>query len=77
MAGKVKATYIPFNERTWLIGQAELMGYLGIKTPDKLNRDYIDKGLYPHHYKGTNRWKIAEVDKFLEDHDESQVVRIY
>ena len=72
MAGgnKIKAAYIPVNERGWLIGYAELMGYLGVRTTDKLNRDYIDKGLIPHVTDdGMNRWKCMEVDKWLEDHN--------
>lgn len=77
MAGnKVVAAYVPINERTYIVGYPELMGYLGVKSIDKLNRDYIDKGLLPQVYASTKRWKRAVVDKFIEDHNEWQEVKV-
>lgn len=77
MAGnKIVAAYVPINERTYIVGYAELMGYLGIKSKDKLIRDYIDKGLRPMIYEHTNRWRRDVVDKFIEDHDEYQDVSV-
>ena len=77
MAGnRIIAIHVPLNERTHIIGYAELMGYLGVKSRDKLIRDYIEQGLVPQVWKNTNRWKRAVVDKWLDDHDESQHVTV-
>ncbi len=77
MAGnRILAAYVPVNERTYLVGYSELMGYLGIKSKDKLVRDYIEHGLRPRIYKNTQRWRREDVDKFIEDNDEYQEVRI-
>lgn len=73
MAGnRIKPVYIPLNERTHIVGYAEMMGYLGGISREKLIRDYINKGLVPQLYANTFRWKRAVVDKWLDEHDEYQ-----
>ena len=49
MAGnKVKPVDVPLRDRRWIVGYAELMGYLGRpRTPEALYKHYISKGLYP------------------------------
>ena len=77
MAGnRIVAAYVPINERTFIVGYAELMGYLGIKSKDILVREYIEKGLRPIIYGRVNRWRRDVVDKFIEDHDEYQEVSV-
>ena len=77
MAGnRIVAAYVPINERTFIVGYAELMGYLGIKSKDILVREYIEKGLRPIRYGRVNRWRRDVVDKFVEDHDEYQEVSV-
>lgn len=77
MAGnRIVAAYVPINERTFIVGYAELMGYLGIKSKDLLVREYIEKGLRPIIYGRVNRWRRDVVDKFVEDHDEYQEVSV-
>lgn len=77
MAGnRIVAAYVPINERTFIVGYAELMGYLGIKSKDILVREYIEKGLRPIIYGHVNRWRRDVVDKFVEDHDEYQEVSV-
>ena len=77
MAGnRIVAAYVPINERTFIVGYAELMGYLGIKSKDILVREYIEKGLRPIIYGRVNRWRRDVVDKFVEDHDEYQEVSV-
>ena len=77
MAGnRIVAAYVPSNERTFIVGYAELMGYLGIKSKDILVREYIEKGLRPIIYGRVNRWRRDVVDKFVEDHDEYQEVSV-
>lgn len=73
---RVKATYVPLSDRTFINGTSELMGYLGVDTPEKLNRDYIDKGLYPKYYEGTRRWRKADVDRWIDEHDQWQSVKV-
>lgn len=77
MAGnRIVAAYVPISERTFIVGYAELMGYLGIKSKDILVREYIEKGLRPIIYGRVNRWRRDVVDKFVEDHDEYQEVSV-
>jgi hypothetical protein len=77
MAGnRIVAAYVPINERTYINGYAELMGYLGVKSKDVLIKDYIEEGLRPKIYKRKNRWRRDVVDKFVEDHDEYQEVSV-
>ena len=77
MAGnRIVAAHVPINERTFIVGYAELMGYLGIKSKDILVREYIEKGLRPIIYGRVNRWRRDVVDKFVEDHDEYQEVSV-
>ena len=77
MAGnRIVAAYVPINERTFIVGYAELMGYLGIKSKDILVREYIEKGLRPIIYGRMNRWRRDVVDRFVEDHDEYQEVSV-
>ena len=78
MAGgnRIVATHIPVNERTYITGYSELMGYLNIKSREKLIKDYINEGLLPIVWKGTNRWNRLQVDKWIEDHDETQHVQV-
>lgn len=40
---KIKAIPIPLSERPHLIGDAELMGYLGIDTKATLDKYFLDR----------------------------------
>lgn len=73
---KPKAKYVSPRGGIWIVGRAELMGYLGIETYDKVVRDYIDKGLYPNIYENTERWKAPDVDRWIDEHNQFQVPEI-
>jgi hypothetical protein len=76
MAGKVKAVRVPVNERTYIHGDSELMGYVGLESWDALKANYLDLGLRPRLRGRKKLYKRAEVDKFIEDNDEWQEVKI-
>ena len=63
---KVKAKEISLNERTFIIGDAELMGYVGVETTAALKKKFFDRGLYPSSMIGkTKYYSRARVDKFI------------
>ena len=77
MAGnKIIAKAVPLSDRTFIIGCGELMGYLGVKSIQTLNSNFIDKGLKPIIVNQVRYWKRATVDKWIEDHNEWQEVEI-
>ncbi|MBR4564359.1 MAG: hypothetical protein IKO26_07905 [Paludibacteraceae bacterium] len=77
MAGnKIKAIDVPLRDRTYIIGYAELMGYVGCKTPESLHAKFISKGLHPISTEGINYWKKEVVDKWIEDHNEYQEPKV-
>lgn len=77
MAGnRIVAKVVPLSERSYIVGYAEMCGYLGGISKDKLVRDYINYGLVPKLWKNDYRWKKSDVDKWLDDHDEWQNVEV-
>lgn len=78
MAGnRMIAKRVPVNERTFIIGDAELMGYVGCETTAALMKKFIDKGLRPTSQIGkTKYYRRTVVDQFIEDHNEFQQVNV-
>lgn len=71
MAGKVVAVEVPLSDRTYIIGDAELMGYVGVKTTDMLKQKFLNKGLKPTSMIGkTKYYRRSTVDRFIVQHDE-------
>lgn len=74
---KVKAKVVPLSDRTFIIGDAELMGYVGVETSDALHRKFLDKGLKPTSVIGkTKYYQRTMVDKFILSNNEWQEVRV-
>jgi len=71
---KVKAKIVPLRDRSYIIGDAELMGYTGEETWDSLKKHYLSLGLRPRMRGRKKLYLRAEVDRFIEDHDEWQEV---
>lgn len=76
MPGKIKVKQVPLSSRTYIHGDAELMGYTGALTPATLKKNYLDLGLRPRIRGGMKLYKRAEVDQFIEEHDEWQEVHV-
>jgi len=78
MAGhKMIAKRVPVNERTFIIGDAELMGYVGCETTAALQKKFLDRGLRPSSQIGkTKYYRRTMVDQFIEDHNEWQEVSV-
>lgn len=79
MAGgnKLKAKDVPLSDRTFIIGDQELMGYVGVKSTVTLHELFLDKGLRPASQIGRNKYyRRSAVDKFIEDNSEWQEVHV-
>jgi hypothetical protein len=78
MAGgnKIKPVFVPLSDRTYITGYAEMCGYLGGISKDKLIADYINEGLIPTLWHNTYRWNKHKVDQWIEDHNEYQQVNV-
>ena len=71
------AKRVPINERTFIIGDAELMGYVGCETTAALKKKFLDRGLRPSSQIGkTKYYRRTMVDQFIEDHNEWQEVSV-
>jgi hypothetical protein len=71
MANKVKAVEVPLSDRTFIIGDAELMGYVGVKTTAALKGKFLNRGLVPTSVIGkTKYYRRTMVDRFIVQHDE-------
>ncbi len=69
---KVAAKEVPLSDRTFIIGDAELMGYLGVKTTEALHRKFFHNGLKPSSVIGrTKYYRKAMVDRFIIQHNEN------
>lgn len=69
--GRIKSRDIPLNDRTFIIGDAELMGYVGVKTSEALKAKFLNKGLTPTSVIGkTKYYRRSTVDRFIVQHDE-------
>lgn len=63
---KVVAKEVPLSDRTFIIGDAELMGYLGVKTTAALHQKFFKSGLKPSSVVGrTKYYRKAMVDRFI------------
>lgn len=82
MAGnKVIAAVVPLSDRTFIIGDAELMGYVGCKTLASLHDKFTErkkgKRLRPSSQIGkTKYYAKKEVDKYILKMNEWQEVHI-
>ena len=81
MAGNVKAAIVPLSDRTFIIGDAELMGYVGCKTLISLKEKFTDRAcgvsLKPTSQIGkTKYYAKKEVDKFILMMNEYQEVKL-
>lgn len=73
MAGwnKIRPKSVSLSDRTFIIGDAELMGYVGIGTYDTLKKKLLDKGLLPSSVMGKVKYyRRSVVDKFIEDNSD-------
>lgn len=78
MSGKVKAIEVPLSDRTFIIGDAELMGYVGVETTSALHKKFFEKGLRPSSIIGrTKYYSRTMVDKFILKNSEYQEVIIH
>lgn len=69
--GRIKSVDIPLSDRTFIIGDAELMGYVGVKTSEALKAKFFNRGLVPTSVIGkTKYYRRAMVDRFIVQHDE-------
>ncbi len=69
--GRIKFKDISLNERTFIIGDAELMGYVGVKTSEALKAKFFNRGLVPTSVIGkTKYYRRTMVDRFIVQHDE-------
>ena len=74
---KMIAKRVPVNERTFIIGDAELMGYVGCERTAALQNKFLERGLRPSSQIGkTKYYRRTMVDQFIEDHNEWQEVSV-
>lgn len=72
-----KQKIVPLSDRTFIIGDGELMGYLGVSSVETLNKKFFDKGLKPTSQIGkTKYYAKREVDAFILKMNEYQEVAI-
>lgn len=77
----VTAAIVPLSDRTFIIGDAELMGYVGCKTLISLKEKFTDRAcgvsLKPTSQIGkTKYYAKKEVDKFILKMNEYQEVKL-
>jgi len=70
---QVKALQIPVSERPFVIGRAELMGYLGISSEVTLMMNFLSKGLRPKVIGRQHYFYKKDIDRFLAEHDENPI----
>lgn len=72
-----KQKIVPLSDRTFIIGDGELMGYLGVSSVETLNKKFFDKGLRPTSQIGkTKYYAKKQVDAFILQMNEYQEVVI-
>lgn len=68
---RIIAVEVPLSDRTYIIGDAELMGYVGVKTTEALKDKFLNKGLKPTSMIGRVKYyRRSTVDRFIVQHDE-------
>ncbi len=68
---RIKPAEVSLNDRTYIIGDAELMGYVGVRTAEALKAKFFDKGLIPTSVMGkTKYYRRSTVDRFIIQHDD-------
>lgn len=70
---QIKAMQVSINERPYLIGKSELMGYLGIKSLDTLHNNYLSKGLRCKLIGRQQYYYKSDIDRFILEHDENPI----
>lgn len=73
---KIMIKAVPLSDRSYIHGDAELMGYTGEQTWDSLKKNYLDLGLRPRIRGRKKLYLRREVDQFIEEHDEWQEVHV-
>ena len=74
---KMEMKIVPLSDRTFIIGDAELMGYLGVYSTDTLHKNFLDKGLKPTSQIGRIKYYAKKkVDEFIIMMNEWQEVKI-
>lgn len=72
-----KQKLVPLSDRTFIIGDGELMGYLGVMSVETLKKKFFYKGLRPTSQIGkTKYYAKREVDAFILKMNEYQDVVI-
>lgn len=68
---RMVAVEVPLSDRTYIIGDAELMGYVGVKTTEALKEKFLNRGLRPTSMIGRVKYyRRSTVDRFIVQHDE-------
>ncbi len=70
---QIKALLIPLSERPFCIGKAELMGYLGVKSEETLNENYLSKGLRCKLIGRQQYFYKSDIDRFIAEHNENPI----
>lgn len=74
---RIIAKQVPLSDRTFIVGDDELMGYLGVNSTATLKKSYLDCGLKPTSQIGrTKYYDKKQVDKFIINHNEWQEVKV-
>lgn len=81
MSGKVKAKIIPLGDRSYIIGDSELMGYTGCETLDKLRKYFTARKdgqrLTPDSQIGKTKYYLkSRVDEYIIHVSEWQDVEL-
>lgn len=73
---KSKVIPVSIAERPFLIGNGELMGYLGVDSEETLKKNYLSKGLRPVMRERKMYYFKDDITRFLRKYDTYQHVRI-
>lgn len=71
---KSKKIVVPLADRPFVIGNAELRGYLDVDE-DTLKRNYLDVGLRPVRRERKLYYFKTDIEAFLRANDQQQTVR--
>lgn len=71
---KGKKIVVPLSDRPFVIGNAELRGYLDVDE-DTLKRNYLDLGLHPVRRERKLYYFKSDIEAFLRANDQEQKVK--
>lgn len=70
---KAKIIPVPLSDRPFVIGNAELRGYLGVDD-DTLRKNFLDVGLHPVRRERKLYYFKKDIEAFLRANDQEQVM---